>query len=289
IAALGLSYVIRQHDLLAMPSVGRFFADGRALLAIAAPAVATQLSTPFGNAYLTRIVAEHGDEAVAGWAVVGRLSAVAFGGLFALSGAVGPILGQNRGAGRIDRIQSAYRDALIFTALYTAVVWAVLWLSTPFILQGFGVQGPGVAVLQAFTTYGAAAWLFSGWLFVSNAACNNLGRPVWSTGFNWTRDGAVIPLLALAAGTLAFGGAAEAVMVQAIAALLMGSVAVIVTRRYLMARLDEAVAPAGPVMPPVAPFASGRVALAGTVEGAGSDVSGRADHRSMDTPRPGEN
>ncbi|MEL7347724.1 MAG: MATE family efflux transporter [Pseudomonadota bacterium] len=265
IAALGVAFVTRQHDLLGLPSPQRFLADTRALAAIAAPAVATQLSTPFGNAYLTRVVAEHGDEAVAGWAVVGRLAAVAFGGLFALSGAVGPILGQNRGAGLPDRIRMAYRDALIFAAVYVAVIWVVLWLATPFILEGFGVAGAGVEVVTAFTAYGAAAWLFSGWLFVSNAACNNLGHPLWSTGFNWSRDGAVIPLLALLFAALGASSAGNVITIQAISALSVGIAAVVITGRFLMARLE---APAGETTPtPVlAPFTSGRAAMAGSLE-----------------------
>ena len=72
-------------------------ACGLPLAAIAVPAVATQLATPFGNALLTSVVAKFGDSAVAGWAVVNRLTGVAFGGLFALGGAIGGIFGQNFG------------------------------------------------------------------------------------------------------------------------------------------------------------------------------------------------
>ena len=32
-----------------------------------------------------------------------------------------------------------------------------------------------------------ASFFFAGALFVANAAFNNLGRPLWSTGFNWAR------------------------------------------------------------------------------------------------------
>ena len=33
----------------------------------------------------------------------------------------------------------------------------------------------------------ASGFFFVGALFVANAAFNNLGRPLWSTGFNWAR------------------------------------------------------------------------------------------------------
>ena len=32
-----------------------------------------------------------------------------------------------------------------------------------------------------------ASFFFAGALFVANASFNNLGRPLWSTGFNWGR------------------------------------------------------------------------------------------------------
>ena len=74
--------------------------DFPAIWAIAFPAMLTQLATPFANAYITHEVAPFGDEAVAASAIIGRLVPVAFGIIFALSGSVGPIIGQNFGARR---------------------------------------------------------------------------------------------------------------------------------------------------------------------------------------------
>ena len=58
---------------------------------------------------------------MAGWAVVSRLTVLAFGGLFALSGAIGGIFGQNYGAGRFDRVKRTYRDALVFCVMHEAI------------------------------------------------------------------------------------------------------------------------------------------------------------------------
>ena len=257
-AGIGLWFVIRGHDMLARPRLSHWVADLRGLMAIAGPAMATQLSTPFGNAYLTNVVAEYGDGAVAGWAVIGRLSALAFGGIFALAGAVGPIVGQNFGAGLPVRIRSTYRDALVFVAVYVAVAWAVLRLGLGPIVEGFGLDADGAAVVGAFVTLGAGAFVFNGALFVSNAAFNNLGRPLWSTMFNWSRDALAIPVLALLIGPAL--GLPAAVWVQAIAAAVVGTVAAVVgwrtvtrigARQVLGARVGPAAMP---------PFASGRAA-----------------------------
>src|SRR5690606_192171 len=90
------------HRLVRLPAFRRMLADARPFLAIGIPAVLTQLATPVGNAYVTHSMAYFGDDAVAGWAIIGRLVPVAFGTIFALSGAVGPIMGQNFGARRHD-------------------------------------------------------------------------------------------------------------------------------------------------------------------------------------------
>ena len=62
-----------------------------------------------------RCFAGYGADAVAAAAVIDRLTPVAFGGLFALSGAIGPILAQNWGAGRFDRMRGVLREAVRVT------------------------------------------------------------------------------------------------------------------------------------------------------------------------------
>ena len=260
IAAVGLWAAIGVHDIVGPLRVRSAVRDAPVLLAIAAPAVATQLSTPFGNAYLTGIVASHGDAAVAGWAVVGRLTALCFGGIFALSGAIGPIFGQNLGARLPERIRSTYRDALIFSAIYVATLWVVLNLSLPYIVSGFGLTGAGVTVVESFARFGAAAFALTGALFVSNAAFNNLGKPIRSTMLNWSRDAAVIPMLAFVlAGTW---GAGDAILVQGLASILVGSAAIVFAGRFIATVRPGADDGAALTVPEPVPFASGRATLA---------------------------
>jgi len=74
-----------------------------------------------------------------GMAIVGRMTPVAFGVVFALSGAIGPIIGQNFGAGRMDRVQQAYRDGLLFCGILTVAMTGIL--ST--------LRGPIIAIFKA--------------------------------------------------------------------------------------------------------------------------------------------
>jgi len=228
---LALWYVIKVHDLAARPSVANVRKVAPAFAVIALPAVATQLSTPFGNYIATGFIAQFGDGAVAGWAVVGRLLVLAFGGVFALSGAVGGIFGQNYGAGQMDRVRSTFRDAIIYNVAYIALAWLVLWSLSGVAVDVFKLGPEGAGVVRAFTNLAAGGFVFTGVLFVSNAAFNNLGRPMWSTGFNWLRDGLLMfPLCWWLAGML---GAEGVVYGQALAGVIAGTLAALTAWRFV--------------------------------------------------------
>ena len=80
----------RRGRACAKPDVGGFAPMTSApVLTIAFPAILTQFATPVGQAYVTRSMAEFGEDAVAGMAIAARLTPVAFGVIFALSGADG--------------------------------------------------------------------------------------------------------------------------------------------------------------------------------------------------------
>jgi Na+-driven multidrug efflux pump len=93
---IGLYGAIVIHKMVKIPRRQTLIDAAGPYFAIGLPAIMTQLATPVGNAYVTREIASFGDAAVAGWAVIGRLTPLAFGAVFALSGAIGPILGQSR-------------------------------------------------------------------------------------------------------------------------------------------------------------------------------------------------
>lgn len=187
IAVVAIRPIISGYGGFAGLTPARLLAGLPALSAIAVPAILTQVATPVGQALITRAMAPFGEAAVAGMAIAGRMTPVAFGVIFALSGAVGPIIGQNLGAGRMDRVRETLRAALLFTALVIAGVALVLFLLRTPIAELFGATGVTRDLVFLFCGPLALMWFFNGMIFVSNAACNNLGRPFWSTAVNWGR------------------------------------------------------------------------------------------------------
>ncbi|WP_350333096.1 MATE family efflux transporter [Coralliovum pocilloporae] len=177
--------VVVRHDMLRRISWREGLSDCDKLARIALPAILTNVATPVGNAFVTWSIADFGDDAVAGWAIIGRLIPVAFGALFALSGAVGPILGQNLGARQFERVVSTLNDCLKVTLIYSAVVWLLLYLLQDQIVSLFLAEGDTETLIRFFCSLVAGMFLFNGALFVANAAFNNLGYPLMSTLFNW--------------------------------------------------------------------------------------------------------
>lgn len=165
-----------------------FAANLPAIRAIMLPAILTNLATPVGGMIAFRLISDYGENAVAAYAVIGRIVPVAFCLLFSLSGAVGPIIGQNFGAGLVDRVRGAIDNAGMFALGYIAVIWPVLMLLAGPIAAAFNLQGEGPRLVWLFALVVAPLFVFNGILFISNAAFNNLDHPNWSAAINWLRN-----------------------------------------------------------------------------------------------------
>jgi len=220
IAAVALLPIIRHYGGFERPTLAGLRLDLGPVFGIAAPAILTQVATPVGMAFVTRAMATYGEAAVAGMAITGRLTPVAFGVIFALSGAIGPIIGQNFGAGRMDRVRRAFLDGIIFTALVTGIVALGLYLARAPIADLFSATGLTRELVFLFCGPLAVAWFFNGMIFVSNAVCNNLGHPFWALVVNWGRH--TLGTIPLAMGFGAVYGAPGVLIGPALGGVIFG-------------------------------------------------------------------
>ncbi len=242
IAVTALYPVIKHYGGLHIPKPPALIADLGPILTIAFPAILTQLATPIGQAYVTRTMSEFGEEAVSGMAIIGRLIPVAFGVMFALSGAIGPIIGQNYGAGKQDRVMGALRDGLIFTVTVVLFVSAILFLLREPIAGLFNVEGLSKELVFLFCGPLALTYFFTGLIFLSNASFNNLGPPFYSTWINWGRHTVgTIPFVLIGA---AWYGAVGVLIGQALGGMIFGLIAIWLAFRVVDTAGKTAQAPA---------------------------------------------
>ncbi|MGC3938477.1 MATE family efflux transporter [Roseobacter sp. EG26] len=245
IAYAALLPLIQFYGGVGRPRPGGMLRDLIPIATIAFPAILTQLATPVGQAIVTRAMAGFGEEAIAGMAIVGRLGMVAFGVIFALSGAVGPILGQNHGAGDHDRVRAGFRAAILFNGIVILSVSCLLYLLRAPIADLFTATGVTRDLVYLFCGPLALLFFFNGVLFVANAAFNNLGHPFYSTFLNWGRNTVgMLPLVLLGAGIF---GAQGVLIGQALTGVIFGLLAWALARRVI-------VAPAGAAAAPVSEF-----------------------------------
>jgi len=209
-----------KHRLLTKPSMTSFKACARPILHIALPAIITNMATPLGNAYVTSAIAVYGSSYVAGYAVVGRLIPVCFGFVFSLSGAIGPILGQNFGAGKWDRIQRTLSDSLIVMVVFCTGISGLLWLVQDFVIDAFKLNSQAADIVALFCTYLAVTFVFNGMLFTSNATFNNLNSPRLASALNVGKATlGTIPFVMLGS----YYGQAQGVLIgQAVGSVLFG-------------------------------------------------------------------
>ena len=202
-----LVYVSRNDMLLLRDVLPGFWSSCRRILHVGLPAMATQLIGPVSAAVITRMLAGHGEVVVAGFGVATRVEAVAVMLLFALSGSIGPFVGQNWGGSRPDRVKDGLRVTYQFCLIW-GVVAALPLLAFGDVIAGWVDESPGVIATAAFYL-AVVPWSYGLWgvLMMSSASFNALGKPLPSTMLSFTRMFILyIPLALLLNGLFGYPG-----------------------------------------------------------------------------------
>jgi len=221
---LALYPALRRHNAFVYPKIRLLWRDLRMVSHFAVRAVLANVATPIGTAIVTREMSKFGAEAVAGMAVIGRLTPVAFSVIWALSGAIGPIIGQNFGAGNMDRVKRAYVDALKFVAVYVIFVTMILLVFRGPIAALFGAENLTKSLIFLYCFPVALASFFSGAMFVATASFNTLGRPSYSTWLSWGQNTLGTWPFVVAGGMML--GAQGVLIGQALGSVVLASIAI---------------------------------------------------------------
>jgi Na+-driven multidrug efflux pump len=149
----------------------------RQVLRYGAPAFAAQLVAPVGGAIVTRLLADAGPEAVAGFAVGSRIESLALIPFFALQTGVTPFVGQNVGASKDARLTHAEMSYWGFAALWGTAA-AILLVSFGEDLGFLFTDTPAIAAITDHYLEAIALGLWgAGLLTVAIGFLNPLGYP----------------------------------------------------------------------------------------------------------------
>ncbi|HPQ50492.1 MAG: MATE family efflux transporter [Alphaproteobacteria bacterium] len=100
--------------------------SAKRLLSIGLPVGLTSMLPAFVNSTINGLLSKDGDAAVAAFGTASRVEAFTLVIMMALSIGMAPIIGQNWGAGRFDRVRETVREALIFSVVWSCFVAVVL-------------------------------------------------------------------------------------------------------------------------------------------------------------------
>ncbi|RBW45054.1 MATE family efflux transporter [Psychromonas sp. B3M02] len=151
---------------------------------VAIPVCITQLATPLTHLYVTYEIAKLGTDIVAAWAVISRLIPVIFMILFAMPGAIGPIISQNMGAQQFARVKSTLNHALNFIIRYVLVVALLLSFAQEWVVMLFNAKGETASLLRFFCQYICISFIFVAMNLVAMSFLNNVGHPKLATLLN---------------------------------------------------------------------------------------------------------
>src|SRR5690554_526358 len=161
-----------------LPSLKVFRGSSREMLKIGIPASGANMLTPVAAGIMTAIVATYGETAVAAFGVGSRLESIACLVILALSMTLPPLVSQNFGAGRLDRVEEACRLAMRFIFGWQLVIYAILVAFGAPIARVF-TQNPEVAsIIQLYLWIVPLSYSFQGIVILCNSALNALHRPM---------------------------------------------------------------------------------------------------------------
>ena len=154
------------------------FDSWKRILHIGIPAAGTNMMEPLSMAVITRMIAEYGEEAVAAFGVGGRLEALSLIGIWALSTAMTPFIGQNLGAGNYDRIRATLRFGVKFSLIWGGVIFTVLYLLSGIIAPIFNDDIAVIASVMLFLQIVPISYAMYGISALVNSMFNALGKPL---------------------------------------------------------------------------------------------------------------
>lgn len=185
--AVALWIVAVQKNLLRAISPAELLEKLPSINKVAIPALLTNLFTPVGGLIVVYLLAQHGSEAVAGQALIGSISPMLFAVFFSLTGAAGPIIGQNIGANQPERVMQVLKLGTTIIIAYSLAMWVIFALSCQAIINLYQVDGLAAELIRSFCYYQVPLMAGLGILALSNGVFNNLGKAIYSTYFNGSR------------------------------------------------------------------------------------------------------
>lgn len=198
------------------------------ILRVGIPATATNIIAPLAAGLLTGLVATYGDPAVAAFGAGTRVEMLLMVIPMALTAGMSPLVGQNWGAGRLERVAQTIRLSERMSFVWGLGAWLLLFLGAHSLATQFAKEPDVVQPLQDFLVYGVAGLSFAGVTLVAGAAFNSVNQPLKATALAVVRTALLALPLAWLGSKL--GGLPGVFVGMTVANVITGALSWFVTR-----------------------------------------------------------
>jgi len=228
---VAIFYLIVVCGFITRITFSDFIRHTKNITAVAIPASLTQAATPLSHLYITYEMAKFGGSFVAGWAIISRLIPVAFVMLFAMPGAIGPIISQNLGAKQFTRVKTTLNQSLNFIIKYVFVLALTLSLLQEYLVSLFNAGSDTAILIRFFCQYVSVSFIFVAMNLVAMSFLNNVGRPKMATLLNLGKMSlGTIPFVSVGAY---YYGAQGILIGQALGSIIFGLTAILLCYRIV--------------------------------------------------------
>jgi putative MATE family efflux protein len=172
------TYYIVYRDRLLIASLVGLWSSVRAILHVGLPAIASNLIGPVSMGVITRLLAGHGAEVVAGYGVASRVESMVVMVIIALGMSVAPFVGQNWGAGHHHRVRDALSLSNRFSLAWGLFAFIMMVMFAEVLVS---LINDDPLVVQAATTYLIIVPISIGCMgvmMISTQSFNALGKPL---------------------------------------------------------------------------------------------------------------
>ena len=194
------------------------------------PAAGTNIIVPVATFLAVAIMALSLSETdVAAFGVASRAELLSVGMLYALSACIGAITGRNGGAGNTERVKKAFHVCYLICLIWSTATAVILALFAPQVASIFTNDAVLIKKIMPYLYIVPVTIFAYGFVFVSAAGLNALGRPIY--GFIYTIIRSMILYIGFIFIGVQLGGLIGAYIAVALANVISGLIAVFWTLR----------------------------------------------------------
>jgi putative MATE family efflux protein len=231
VVSLYILYRRKGMITLEIPPFREVLQSWKRILYIGIPAASTRIIIPLATGVITRILSSYGPKTVAGYGVASRIEFFLLTVVVALAAVLAPFVGQNRGAGKHDRVRDAITFSRHFSLIYGVVLIGVLLIIARPLALLFNKDATVVATITSYLRIVPLGYGLQGVLILCVSAMNVMNRPLHAAALSIAQMFVLYVPLALLGSTLF--GVQGVYGALAIAYILAGVVAHLVMKRIL--------------------------------------------------------